>query len=290
MLRAFECGARHRSLSRAAAELNVTPGAVSRQVSALETHLGMTLIVRQTRGIALTEAGGRLFHGLSAGFGRIRATLAELQLPKLERKVTITTLPSLASRWLLPRISALYQKHPDITVHVKTSIELEDLSTPAIDFAIRYGVGNWANVTSEILMRVNAYPVCSPDFSRRFSFAKNAPAQLLKAPLIHTVSPQWWVDWFLAAGLDVLETPGGVVVDEFSVAIQFAVDGHGIALGRDPLVDAELAAGSLVKLIPFNSAAHSAYYICRDPAREPSEHAMQVMNWLREWRPPRSSE
>ena len=138
-------------------------------------------------------------------------------------------------------------------------------------------------------MRVNAYPVCSPDFSKRFSFAKT-PAGLLKAPLIHTVSPQWWVDWFLAAGLDVLETPGGVVVDEFSVAIQFAVDGHGIALGRDPLVDAELAAGSLVKLIPFNSAAHSAYYICRDPAREPSEHAMQVMNWLREWRPPRSSE
>lgn len=285
MLRAFESGARHRSLSRAAAELNVTPGAVSRQVTALENLLGMPLIVRQTRGIALTEAGGLLFHGLYTGFERIRATLEELEQPKPERIVTITTLPSLASRWLLPRLSALYQAHPDIAVHVKTSIELEDLSRPAIDFAIRYGVGNWANVTSELLMRVNAYPVCSPALRRMFSSAKNDPETLLRAPLIHTVSRQWWIDWFLAAGVDVFELPGGVVVDEFSVAIQYAVDGHGIALGRDALVDAELAAGTLVKLSASSITSRSAYFICRDPARVPSQHAMQVMGWLRAWRP-----
>jgi len=287
MLRAFESGARHRSLSRAAAELNVTPGAVSRQVSALENYLGMTLIVREARGIALTEAGGRLFHGLYTGFERIRATLEELQQPIPERKVTITTLPSLASRWLLPRLSALYQVHPDIAVHVKTSIELEDLSRPAIDFAIRYGAGNWANVTSELLMTAKTYPVCSPHLRSRFAPGDN-PGSLLNAPLIHTVSRQWWVDWFLAAGVDVFELPGGVVVDEFSNAIQFAVDGHGIALGRDHLVDAELAAGTLVKLSAFKTTPHSAYYICRDPARVPSDHAMQVINWLRAWRPPQS--
>jgi LysR family glycine cleavage system transcriptional activator len=290
MLRAFESGARHRSLSRAAAELSVTPGAVSRQVSALEKYLGMALIVRQTRGIALTEAGTRLFQGLHSGFERIRATLEELQQPRTERKVTITTLPSLASRWLLPRLSALHQSHPDIAVHVKTSIELEDLSRPEIDFAIRYGAGKWADVASEVLMKVNAYPVCSPGLRKLFGFAKNEPKQLLKAPLIHTVSRQWWIDWFVAAGLEVFELPGGVVVDEFSVAIQFAVDGHGIALGRDPLVEAELAARRLVKLSALTSMSHSAYYICRDPARLPSGHALQVMSWLRDWRPSHLSE
>lgn len=272
-------------MSRAANELHVTPGAVSRQIGALEDHLGISLIVRRARGIELTDAGGRLFHGLNAGFERIRATLEEAQPPRPETTVTITTLPSLASRWLLPRLSALYQDHPDIAVRVKTSIELEDLSQPTIDFAIRYGAGNWPNVTSELLLKVNSYPVCGPDFLTAMPSLANEPRALLQAPLIHTVSRQWWVDWFLAAGIDIFDLPGGVVVDEFSVAIQFAVDGHGVALGRDPLVEAELSAGTLVKLAGQESMSQSAYYICQDPARIPSEAVLETIGWLQAWRP-----
>src|SRR5579863_5004650 len=112
MLRAFEAAARHGSMSRAAKELHVTHSAVSRQVTALEQILQTRLFRRRARGVQLTDDGTRLFHGISAGFDRMRVTIADLRHDRQQRAVTITTLPTLASRWLLPRVVDFQERHP----------------------------------------------------------------------------------------------------------------------------------------------------------------------------------
>jgi LysR family transcriptional regulator, glycine cleavage system transcriptional activator len=281
MLRAFEAAARHASMSRAAVELNVTHGAVSRQIVALERLLEVRLFRRKSRGVQLTEEGARLFHGVFSGFERIRVTVEDLRHDRRQRPVTITTLPTVASRWLMPRLVQFQAEHPSIPVNVRTGTELDDLADPAIDFAIRYGTGTWANTASELLLSANAYPVCSPSFLDKHGTLES-PAALLKVPLIHNVTRQWWIDWFMAASVKVDGLSGGVVVDEYGLAVQFALDGYGVALARDPLLDRDLASGALVRLFDVNVTPRFAYYLARDVARTPHREAELLMRWLKQ--------
>lgn len=280
MLRAFDAAARHASMSRAAIELNVTHGAVSRQIVALERLLGVQLFQRRSRGVQLTEAGTRLFHGVFAGFERIRVTLQDLRQECRQRPVTITTLPTLASRWLMPRLARFQTEFPSIIVNVRTGTELDDLADPEIDFAIRYGAGNWPNTKSDIVLSANAYPVCSPAFLDKHGPWDSA-AELLNVPLVHDVTRQWWIDWFLAAGVQISSLRGGIVVDEYGLAVQFALDGYGVALARDPLLDRDLASGALVRLFDVEVLPRFAYYIARDVARILKPDAEILIGWLR---------
>jgi len=280
MLRSFEAAARHGNMSRAATELNVTHGAVSRQIAGLEKLLDSKLFVRKARGVQLTEQGTRFFHGVFSGFERIRVAVDDLRSDRRRRPVTITTTPTLAGRWLMPRLAEFQRLHPSVIVNIRTKLELEDLADPSIDFAIRYGGGNWPNTTSELLISVNSYPVCSPAF-----LAKHGPfhgaEDLLQLPLIHDVTRQWWVDWLLAAGVRVEDLSGGIVVDEYGLTIQFALDGYGIAMARDALVQRELASGALVRLFDVSVIPRFAFYLVRDPARSLSRDAQLVIPWLR---------
>lgn len=266
-------------MSRAATELNVTHGAVSRQITGLEELLAVRLFVRKAHGVQLTEAGTRLFHGVFSGFERIRVTVEDLRSDRRRRQVSITTLPTVAGRWLMPRLAKFHAAHPNIVVNVRTRLELDDLADPAIDFAIRYGGGNWANTVSEPLISVNSYPVCSPSFVEAHGpFSK--PEDLLKLPLVHDSSRQWWIDWFVAAGLRVEGLSGGIVVDEYGLAIQFALDGYGITLGRDALVREDLERGALVRLFDIGVIPRFAYYLSRDAAKPLHREAQMVMRWL----------
>ena len=279
MLRAFEAAARHGSMSRAAAELHVTHGAVSRQVAALERLLQIQLFRRRSRGIQLTEDGTRLFHGVSAGFESIRATMADWRHQRRQRAVTITTLPTVASRWLLPRLAEFQKIYPETLVNVRTGVQLDDLADPAIDFAIRYGRGTWAHTRATLLLSAAAYPVCSPAFMQRHGRIEK-PADLLRAPLIHDVTRQWWLDWMVAAGIAVEKLNGGIVVDEYGLAVQFALDGYGVALARAPLLDRDLKSGALIRLFDLDVTPQFAYYIVTDQARKLQPQARVLMQWL----------
>lgn len=279
MLRAFEAAARHGSMSRAAVELNVTHGAVSRQIVALERRFGRRLFHRKARGVQLTEEGLRLFHGISSGFERIRVAVEDLRTDHERRRVTVATLPTLANRWLIPRLARFQALYPDILIHVRTGTELDDLADPAIDFAIRYGAGTWSNTTAKRLLSANAYPVCSPSFVARHG-PFEGPAELLRLPLIHDSTRQWWVDWFLAAGIRIGSLNGGIVVDEYGLAVQFALDGYGIALARDPLLNRDLATGALTRLFDISVTPRFAYYLVHDGARQLSAEAELLMGWL----------
>ena len=281
MLRAFEAAARHASMSRAAVELNVTHGAVSRQIVGLERLLEMRLFLRKSRGVQLTEAGTRLFHGVFAGFERIRVTVDDLRQDRRQKAVTVTTLPTLASRWLMPRLVEFQAEHSDISVNIRTGTGLDDLADPTIDFAIRYGTGTWLNTASDLLLTANAYPVCSPSFLDKHGDIA-APIALLQAPLIHNVTRQWWIDWFLAAGVTAKALTGGIVVDEYGLAVQFALDGYGVALARDPLLDRDIASGALVRLFDVNVTPRFAYYLAHDIARPLRREAALLMGWLKD--------
>jgi LysR family glycine cleavage system transcriptional activator len=280
MLRSFEAAARHGSMSRAASELNVTHGAISRQIASLEKLLESNLFVRKARGVQLTEQGTRFFHGVFSGFERIRAAVDDLRSDRRRRPITVTTTPTLAGRWLMPRLAEFQRLHPKVIVNVRTKLELEDLADPSIDFAIRYGGGNWPNTTSELLISVNSYPVCSPSFLAAHG-PFHGPEDLLQLPLIHDVTRQWWIDWLLAAGMRIEDLSGGIVVDEYGLAIQFALDGYGVAMARDALVQRELESGTLVRLFEVSVIPRFAVYLARDAARPLTRDAQLLIPWLK---------
>lgn len=265
-------------MSRAARELNVTQGAVSRQIALLQNHLQMQLVVRKGRGISLTELGQRLFQGVHAGFERLRLTMDELAGVVGESMVTISTLPAVAARWLLPRVANFHDEHRDITLDIRSSSALTNLTSPTVDLAIRYGEGRWAGVKTQLLFTENSFPVCSPGFLEKHGPVR-APSDLLKLPLVHKMSRQWWLDWLHGAGVDAVKLPGGIIVDEYELAIQLALDGQGVALGREALIGPELANGSLQRLFESVTSRHS-YFLCHADARTLSQPARVVMYWL----------
>lgn len=280
MLRAFEAAARYGNLSRAADELNVTHGAVSRQVSELERYIGCQLFRRQAHGVALTEAGKSLFHGTTLAFDRLGASLDDVEAWRGTKTVTVTTLPSFSTYWLLPRLPRFLDLNPRIGVQIRTSTMLDDLRNPPIDFAIRYGAGRWSGTTSELLIATDAFPMCSPDFLKKHGPFTD-PRQMTAVPLVHDVTRQWWVDWFMAAGVRATGLNGGIVVDDYALAVTFALDGHGVALAREPLVRGELAAGRLVSLSDIRVTPQFSYHIARATQRKTSPEAATLQRWLR---------
>jgi LysR family transcriptional regulator, glycine cleavage system transcriptional activator len=278
-LRAFEAVARHGSMSRAARELNVTQGAVSRQVALLQATLHMKLVVRTGRGIVLTDLGQRLFTGIKASFERLRDTIDELAADAGGSTVSITTLPTVATRWLIPRVNSFQESNPDITLDVRSTAALADLALPTFDLAIRYGEGRWPAVRAQLLFEVKHFPVCSPAFLEKHGPIR-APLDLEKLPLIHKVSRQWWLDWMHAVGISSARLRGGIIVDEYELAIQLALDGQGIALARDALIGQELANGSLQRVFDASVALPRAFYLCHAEARPLSQAARRVFDWL----------
>lgn len=266
-------------MSRAARELNVTQGAVSRQVALLQATLRMTLVVRSGRGIALTELGHRLFSGVNAGFERMRETIEELAADAGDATVSITTVPTVANRWLIPRVAAFREAHPDITLDVRSSLALANLALPTFDLAIRYGQGRWPGVKAQLLFEVQSFPVCSPAFLERHGPVR-APSDLQRLPLIHKVSRQWWLDWLHAVGVQSAKLRGGVIVDEYELAIQLALDGQGVALGRAGLIGPELEAGTLQRVFDVSVRLPRAFYLCYSEARPLSRSAGRVFEWL----------
>ena len=278
-LRAFEAAARHGSMSAAAAELNVTHGAISRQIAALERLAGFAVFSRGARGVGLTSRGSQLFHEVHGAFERLRSAFHAGAEP-VRTPVSLTTLPSFASRWLMPRLAGFNAEHPGIQVRVHTGLEIADLGgRPGHDLAIRYGRGTWKGVTAEPLLGGDAFPVCSPDFLAKVG-APDRAADLLHLPLVHDSGVEWWADWFRAHGVTG-PVPAGVVVDDYALALDFALDGHGLALGRSVLVRSDLARGRLVRPFGRTFMLRLGYYLARAAGHPLGEDALLFAGWLR---------
>jgi len=277
-LRAFEAAARLASISRAADEIHVTHGAISHQVKALEAFLGVPLLVRKGRGVAATAAGKRLAERVGSALDQIAEVSQAIAKRDDPGRLVISTLPSLAARWLMPRIGSFMEAHPEYDVNVQTGRQLTDFNREDVDVALRFGRGPWPDVRTERLMGDEYFPVCSPRLNR--GALPKKPAELRKFRLLRSDN-EMWVPWFEAAGLDWPEPTKVTVIDDSSTLLLAAASGQGIALARRSLVASDLESGTLVKLFDVVTPARDAHYLVWAPHADKSPKVRAFREWAK---------
>ena len=252
-LRAFEASARLLSFTLAAAELNVTQAAISHQIKRLEEQLNVQLFVRQNRALQLTRAAQDYLPAVRAAFEDLRRATERLVRPERQRVLTVSTIPSLAAKWLVPRLINFQEAYPDIEVRISTSMREVDLRGEGIDLAIRHGKGDWPGLRADWLMDEDWFPVCSPALLAG-NRPLHRPADLADHTLIHVEHyKQAWSLWLAAAGAPAeIAERRGLTFDLIMVALQAAIDGVGVALAGTSFVEVDIAAGRLVA--PFDMA------------------------------------
>ena len=279
-LRAFEAAARHLSFTKAAQELNVTQTAISHQIRRLEEELGLRLFVRQSRALALTPQAADYLPNIRAAFQDLRTATDRLLRTGNDRVLTISTLTSLAVKWLLPRLSTFQEKHPEIDVRITTSTEVVDFRSSNVDAAVRYGRGQWPGTHAEWLMAEHLFPVCSPKLLAGARALKQ-PEDLARATLLHTsTTKDDWRVWLTAAGLpiQIAQNPS-LTFDLAFMTVQAAIDGLGVAMGHTAYVADDIANGRLV--VPFDISAPSAGYYFVVPEDRPVTPAIGAFrDWL----------
>lgn len=278
-VKAFEAAARHASFTRAADELHVTHGAVSRQVQTLEDWLGVPLFERHNRRVVLTEAGAAFAAEIGAALDRIALATARQVERGRPRLLHVNALATFTLRWLIPRLSGFQRANPGIEVRLTTSnVPLAQLTEP-FDVAIRGGPDSRAGHVAESFLSERRIPVGSPALLRRIPLA--APEQLRQHTLLHAATlPRVWPDWLRAAGVPDLTPQASVTLEHFYLTLQAALDGLGIAMGPERLIADDVAAGRLT--LPFAGPALPArsYYTYVPAARAEDPAVRAFCGWL----------
>jgi LysR family transcriptional regulator, glycine cleavage system transcriptional activator len=256
-LRAFEATARTGSLTRAAESLNLTHGAISHQIKALEASLGVPLVERAGRGIRVTGAGARLATRVRAALADITDAVREASARSNPRQLRVSVMPSFAARWLLPRLGRFLARHHDIEIDVRSSFALVDFLADDTDVAIRYGFGGWPDVEAEHILSDTFFPVCSP---RLASGLPAQPRDLARHTLLRS-DDELWKPWFEAVGLGWPEPSRGPIFNDSALTLQAAVEGQGIALARSSLLGNDVKNGLLVRLFDIDVPAWRRYYL-----------------------------
>lgn len=279
-LQAFDAAATSSNLSKAAAVLGVTHGAVSRQVKQLEQYLGVSLLHRLPNGVEKTEAGEQLHTATRQAFAALQMGLRSVRRAQDTRSVTITLSASLATKWLVPKLPAFRKKHPGITVFLDTNDDLVNFGDSEVDVALRYGVPDWGDLHIEHLAGEELIVVASASLIRNKTVPM-APDSIAALPLLHDQFNPAWDRWADVAGLDRSNVGSAAVkFMDSAVLIAAAIDGQGVALARRLLVSDDLEAGRLIRLddtvISLNRAL---YFVCRKGDQDrPAIRALK--NWL----------
>ena len=278
-LPSFEAAARHLSFSKAADELHVTHGAVSRAVRHLEDHLGVRLFVRATRSVRLTAVGSTYASEVREALDRVAAATITARGHQSSGTLNISTLDSFAAKWLVPRLFRFRRAHGDIDVRLSTSEKLADFVTDGIDVAIRYGRGQYPGLKVELLLEEDVFPVCSPAFLEG-PHPLRAPADLVHYTLIHDDFHIDWAMWLRTAGVEGIDPHRGPTYNASSHAVQAAVLGEGVVLGRSALIADDLAAGRLVRPFALRMPAGLAYHLVYPPRALQRHKVKAFRDWL----------
>lgn len=277
-VRVFETVARELSFTRAAERLHVTQGAVSRQIKQLEAELGQALFHRRGRQLELTEAGQQYREFVDEGLRMIRQGTARVRERGSSPRLSLTVLPSFAARWLIPRMQAFQEQHPALEIWLGTSYETIDFERDTdVDAGIRFGRGRWSDVHVEPLVVERVAPVCTPDIAERLK----EPRDVLKFKLFGD-KPPWdeWQPWLEANGIKSARWESGLSND-FSVILQAAVEGQGVAMARDLLIADDLVAGRLVRPFPVGVRSQFNYYFVCSRRRADDTDLQSFVAWLR---------
>lgn len=283
-LQAFEAAGRHLSISAAARELNVTPGAVSQQIRMLEEFIETRLFKRINRSIVLTDAGQLFLPLISAGFEKFKEAVARLHQQRDSGPLTITSAPSFVSKWLIPRLARFKALHPAIDVRIDSSDRLVDFAHEDIDVGIRFGNGEYPEFDTIFLFSFDLIPVCSPDLMRCDGGLKTV-SDLKNHTLLHSnydeLDPGWpdWAMWLKVVGADNVDAGHGIYFNQSDLLFQAAMDGQGVALIASVMAEPEIAAGRLVQPFSTRLPVKLNYHLVTSP------HKAQIakVKAFREW-------
>jgi len=263
-LRAFEASARQLSFTKAAEELFVTQAAISHQIKSLEEFLGIKLFMRKNRSLLLSEEGQSYYLDIKDIFNLLHDATEKLLARGAKGAITVSLQPSFAIQWLVPRLNAFNQLHPDIDVRIKAVDQPDNSLTEDVDVAIYYGRGRWLNLHADRLQQGYLVPVCSP-LLLSGSKKLDVLSDLTNHTLLHDTSRRDWKRWFKEIGVKGTNVNHGPIFSHSAMVVQAAVHGQGIALSHSVLAKPDLDAGRLVK--PFEQvliSKNSYYIVCRD--------------------------
>ncbi|WP_425407208.1 transcriptional regulator GcvA [Hwanghaeella sp.] len=279
-LRAFEAAARHMSFTKAAEELFVTQAAVSHQIKTLEDALGVKLFKRLNRALLLTEEGQTFIPSVRQALDLLMQGVNKISQVEATGALNVSTLPSFAAGWLVPRLDRFRKKHPEIDVRLTAGERLVDFSRDDVDLAIRYGRGRYADLISDRFMEEEIFPVCSPKLLEDADHPLNTPEDLKYHTLLHDDMPTGWAEWLDVAGIKGVNPTQGPYFDMSALVVQAAVQGQGVALGRSSLTASALESGLLVKPFDLTIPIDFAYFIVCPPEYYNRPKVSAFREWL----------
>ncbi|MEM1275403.1 MAG: LysR substrate-binding domain-containing protein [Pseudomonadota bacterium] len=277
-LRTFCVVARHGQISSASQELNLTKGAVSHQIKALEGELGFDLFHREVRGVRPTQKGQQLLHVARSAFDSVDRQIMVLREER-QRSVTLGTSTYFASRWLSPRLMEFVAAHPKIRLRIQPMVDLFDLEREGIDIAVRWGRGEWSDLRIEPLFRCPAFPTAAPVIAEKVT-QLGLETAIREATLLddRDGSPAW-AEWLSEAGLPQVVRKGSLTIPDPNVRVQAVLDGQGIAI-NDFLVQAEIDAGRLCRISEVQMQSYGYHLaIPSDAMNNPDTRAL--VDWLK---------
>jgi LysR family glycine cleavage system transcriptional activator len=276
-LRAFEATARYLSVSRAAAELNVTPGAVSHQIRALEEALKVSLFHRDAGRLRLSSHGSALHPAIATAFDSIAEASALLTRQKTEGDLVVSCVPALASFWLIPHLGGFAKRYPGIQLKLMASNDDADIASPDVDLCIRYGNGAWPDRHVQLWTQMMLFPVCSPTLVNAKPLRD--VSDLLHHTILHGDDGREWQNWLSVARAPSISGVRSYNMSDAHLAIEAAIHGHGVALGDSITTSRLLAEGKLIAPFALKVPAPAAFYIvCRNELRN-----APIVNAFTDW-------
>lgn len=286
-LRAFEAAARHLSFTRAAEELNVTPGAISQQIRQLEEFAGAPLFRRTGRQVLLTEAGQAALPLLTSAFEMMSEAVHHMRAPSRRDRLMISSAPSFAAKWLAHRLDRFQADNPEAEVWVSADLALTDFNSTDIDLAVRYGKGAYEGLRTEKILSESVLPVCSPDLLEGPNPLRS-PADLAHHVLLHDEGPENdpscpdWPSWLAARSVTSVDGRRGPRFNQSALVVEAAAAGRGVALAKRAIAAGDLERGRLVAPFADGSAdIDFAYFIVWPKWRTPSKLARNFITWLK---------
>jgi LysR family glycine cleavage system transcriptional activator len=278
-LKAFETAARHESFTRAAEELCVTQGAVSHQVKALESVLGVKLFNRERQRLVITEAGREYLAVVRDAFDRIALGTERLTQRQRSGVLTVSTSPDFAAKWLIHRLGRFAEVHPDIHLRISATMHHVDFAREDVDIAVRHGDGNWTGLDVVRLCSEELHAVCSPGLVSGWN-RRVEPSDVLRFPLLHLDDHGDWTRWLEAAGVPATGISHGPVLNRASMVIDAAINGQGVGLARTTLAAWDLINQRLVAPFSVTLPLSKGYWIVCPQATSMLPKITTFRDWL----------
>ncbi len=276
-LRVLETIHRCGSMGRAAAQLHITPGAVSHQIRRLETELGARVLSKVGRNVEFTEIGLALATGATEAFSRLEVLVDRAMGAEERKPIRFKVIPSLAIQWLMPRLAGFYAEHRDIDVEIATVARADDTQLVNADFVVRRGRGEWRDIHAELLFRDELVLACAPAVAARI----REPADLLGEKLLHSmIAPTSWETWLRMVGLGLGDHARVVPMANAALCLQAAGQGLGVVVTQRAYVSMEFASGRLVQPLPQVARSGDGYYLVCELAKARRPPYVQFSRWL----------